>query len=245
MLEIGAGGGSLARVDALGLLRVGPESAAAVPGPACYDRGGDRPTVTDADLVLGYLNPANFLGGAMRLVPALAEAALQTHVAEPLKTDLLSAARGVFELVNSHMATATRIHVVERNRDVRRYVLFAFGGAGPVHAYHVAQTLGIAEVVVPPGAGVGSAIGLIDAPLAVEVARSHVVRLERLDPGAGAARPGPGAPGCRSPSPLRARARLAAARLAPSSSRRSRRSFPARFTTGTRSSRGTREPARR
>src|SRR5581483_1160619 len=167
MIEIGAGGGSLAGVDALGLLEVGPESAGAAPGPACYDRGGDRPTVTDADLVLGYLDPASFLGGAMPLVPALAEAALQAHVAEPLKTDLVSAARGVFDLVNSHMATAMRLHAVERNRHVRGYVLLAFGGAGPVHAYHVARSLGIGEVVIPPRAGVASAIGLIEAPLAV------------------------------------------------------------------------------
>ncbi|HLZ10529.1 MAG TPA: hydantoinase/oxoprolinase family protein, partial [Chloroflexota bacterium] len=163
MIEIGAGGGSIARVDRFGLEKVGPESAGASPGPACYGRGGGLPTVTDADLVLGYLDPAYFLGGAMQLDRDAASAAIREYISEPLDLSIADAAWAIHRVVNENMASAARIHAVERGKDVRQYPIFAFGGAGPVHAFRVAEILAIDRVIVPFAAGVGSTFGFLAA----------------------------------------------------------------------------------
>jgi N-methylhydantoinase A/oxoprolinase/acetone carboxylase beta subunit len=173
MIEIGAGGGSIARIDELGLLKVGPQSAGADPGPACYGNGGTRPTVTDAALVLGYLDPANFLGGAMTLDRAAAEEAIATHVATPLGLTVEQAAWGIHQLVVESMAAAARIHIIERGRDPRRHALLAFGGAGPIHAAGVARLLKQQRIIYPPAAGVLSAIGFLVAPVSFEFSRSE------------------------------------------------------------------------
>jgi len=178
MIEIGAGGGSLARIDAMGLLKVGPESAGSEPGPACYGRGGTRPTVTDADLLLGYLSPDYFLGGEMRLDVAAAERAVAEHVARPLGITTHAAAIGIHDVVNENMAAATRMHVAEKGRDPRRYDLIAFGGAGPVHAWALARLLKLKRIICPFGAGVTSALGLLVAAPAIDFVRSYVTRLE-------------------------------------------------------------------
>jgi N-methylhydantoinase A len=178
MIEIGVGGGSLAHVDALGLLACGPESAGADPGPACYGAGGTRPTVTDADLVLGYLDAGFFLGGEMRLDADAARAAIREHVAEPLGLTVEAAAWGIHRLVDEDMASAARVHAAERGHDATGLPLFAFGGAGPVHAFGVAAALGARTVIVPAAAGVMSAIGVLAAPLATDGVRS---RLEPVD----------------------------------------------------------------
>ncbi len=184
MVEIGVGGGSLARVDSLGLLRVGPHSAGALPGPACYGRGGERPTVTDADLVLGYLDPDYFLGGSMRLDLDAARAAIERHVARPLGLTVEAAALGIHRTVNEGMANAARVHAVERGSDPTALPLFAFGGAGAVHAAGVAHRLGTALVIVPPLAGVMSTVGLLSAPLAFDFVRSRRLALHDADDGA-------------------------------------------------------------
>ncbi len=181
MIEIGAGGGSIARVDKLGLLKVGPDSAGAEPGPVCYDRGGEEPTVTDADLVLGYLSPDYFLGGKMRLNLEKAKGAIEDKIARPLKVDLLRAAWGIHQVVNENMANAARIHLVEKGRDPRDYNLIAFGGAGPVHAYRVAERLKLKTLVCPLAAGVTSAFGMLTAPLAFDFVQSYVTSLSELD----------------------------------------------------------------
>jgi N-methylhydantoinase A len=180
MIEIGAGGGSIARVDSLGLLKVGPDSAGAEPGPACYGRGGTLPTVTDADLLLGYLDPRFFLGGRMALDRAAAEAAVAPLAAQ-LGLDPLAAAWGIHQVVNENMAGAARIHAVERGVDPRGRAVFAFGGAGPVHAYRVAEILRAPELIVPLGAGVTSALGFLVAPLAFDYVRSYPAPLDQLD----------------------------------------------------------------
>jgi N-methylhydantoinase A/oxoprolinase/acetone carboxylase beta subunit len=180
MLEIGAGGGSIAWIDSLDLMRVGPRSAGADPGPACYGRGGTEPTVTDADLLLGYLNPEFFLGGAMSLDVAAAERAIGA-LGRRLGQDVVQTAWAIHQLVNEHMAAATRIHVIERARDPRRYAILAFGGGGPVHAAGVAKALEVQQVLCPPGAGVASAIGLLVAPPSMEVTRSYPVQLDLVD----------------------------------------------------------------
>lgn len=183
LIEIGAGGGSIARVDELGLLKVGPSSAGADPGPACYGLGGTEPTVTDADLVLGYLNPDNFLGGRMKLSVADAEAAIRRVLAEPLGMSVVEAAWGVHQVVNESMTAATRIHVAERGADVRRMRMISFGGAGPVHADAVARALKMRGTIIPSGAGVTSALGFLTAPTSFELARSVVgpLSVERFD----------------------------------------------------------------
>jgi N-methylhydantoinase A len=180
LIEIGAGGGSIAWVDSLGLLKVGPESAGAEPGPACYGRGGTEPTVTDADLILGYLDPSYFLGGRMRLDRAAAEAAVG-RLAERLGLSLVEAAWGIHEVVTENMAAAARVHAIERGKDIRKFPLFAFGGAGPVHVYRLAQKLGLKRFICPPGAGATSALGLLVAPLAFDFVRSYYGRLDGLD----------------------------------------------------------------
>ncbi len=180
LIEIGSGGGSIARVDSLGLLKVGPDSASAMPGPACYGRGGTQPTVTDADLVLGYLDPDHFLGGKMPLSLEKAKAAIAT-VAEPLGLTVTEAAWGIHQVVNEQMAGAARIHAIERGEDARTFPLFAFGGAGPVHAYGVASILRSPEVIVPFGAGVASTIGFLVAPISFDFVRTFVGKLDSLD----------------------------------------------------------------
>jgi N-methylhydantoinase A/oxoprolinase/acetone carboxylase beta subunit len=181
LIEIGAGGGSIARIDELGLLKVGPSSAGAVPGPACYAQGGALATVTDANLVLGYLNEHSFLGGEMALDRAAAEQAIQQGIADVLAMDMTAAAWGIHDIVNEAMAAALRMHVAERNRDPRRYSLFAFGGAGPAHAVAVARKVGIPEVVVPLGAGATSAFGLLIAAPVIDLASTYVVDATEID----------------------------------------------------------------
>ena len=181
MIEIGAGGGSIARVDELGLLRVGPDSAAANPGPACYGLGGKLPTVTDADLVLGYLDADFFLGGRMPLSRDRAAEAIRRHVAEPLRISPTRAAWGIHAVVNDNMARAARVHCLERGKDSRDYVLLAYGGAGPVHAAQVAAALGIRRVLYPQRAGVMSALGFLAAPVSFERMRAEVSLLADVD----------------------------------------------------------------
>jgi N-methylhydantoinase A len=171
LIEIGAGGGSIARVGAFGLPVVGPDSAAGVPGPACYGLGGLEPTVTDADLVLGYLDADHFLGGEMRLDAGAARAAL-AGMAETLGLAAEEAAAGVHRVVNENMASAARMHAIERGRDIRRCTLVATGGAGPVHAWGVARSLGIRTLVFPPLAGVASAFGMLTAARSFDFVRS-------------------------------------------------------------------------
>ena len=180
LVEIGAGGGSIARLDALGRIQVGPDSAGSVPGPACYGNGGTEPTVTDADTALGRLDPARFAGGALPLSPEKAKAALQA-LADALKTDAQGAAAGVAEIVDETMASAARVHAVENGKDTAERTLIAFGGAAPLHAARLARKLGMKKVVVPVGAGVGSAFGFLRAPIAYEVVRTRHVRLDMFD----------------------------------------------------------------
>ena len=177
LIEIGAGGGSIARVDELGLLKVGPHSAGADPGPACYGLGGDQPTVTDANVALGYLNPDFFLGGRMSLDVAAAKNALTEHVAEPLGLDTAEAAHGIYRVVNESMISATRVHVAERGADPRRLKLMAFGGAGPIHACAIARALKMPGFVCPAKAGVASALGFLTAPASFEFARTFMAKL--------------------------------------------------------------------
>ncbi len=181
LIEIGAGGGSIARIDELGLLSVGPDSAGADPGPACYGLGGSLPTVTDADLLLGYLNPDYFLGGKMQLFHQASRAAIDDHLVSRLGMDTVSVAAGICDVVNENMATAAGVYIAERGQDPRQFVMVATGGAGPVHAIEVAQKLGISKVIVPPSAGVASAGGLLVAPPRMDFARSLLTTSEDLD----------------------------------------------------------------
>lgn len=182
MIEIGAGGGSIAEVDERGLFKVGPESAGAEPGPACYGRGGTRPTLTDANLLLGCLDAGFFLGGQMQLDPSAAEQAMMEGVARPLKLSVDRAAWGVHETINEDVARAFRIHASEVGFDYRKCSMVAFGGSGPVHAMRIARKLRIPEVIFPAGAGVMSAIGMLVTPLSFETLRTHRLGLEELDP---------------------------------------------------------------
>jgi 5-oxoprolinase (ATP-hydrolysing)/N-methylhydantoinase A len=176
MIETGAGGGSIAAIDEVGLLRVGPRSAGADPGPACYGRGGADATVTDANLVLGYYDPAFFLGGRMALDRRAAVKAV-ARLGDEIGLSAVEAAWGIHQVVTESMAAAARIHVVEKGKDPRRYALVGFGGAGPAHAAGVARILGIREVIVPPASGAASCLGFLAAPLSFEHVRSHPVRL--------------------------------------------------------------------
>ena len=182
MIEIGAGGGSLARVDVLKRITVGPQSAGSEPGPACYGRGGTMPTVTDADLALGKIDPTRFAGGSIALSEDAAARALDEAVGVPLGLATGVAAYGVVEIVDENMANAARVHAVERGLAVRNHVLVAFGGAAPLHASRLAEKLAIDRIIVPADAGVGSAIGFLRAPAASEVVRSRYMRLDRFDP---------------------------------------------------------------
>ncbi len=177
MIEIGAGGGSIARVNALGLLTVGPDSAASQPGPACYGRGGTMPTVTDADVVLGYLNPDYFLGGTMKLDVEAARKAIFEHLADPLSISVEAAALGIYRVVNENMANAARVHILEKGLDPRHYSMIAFGGAGPVHAFNVARLVGSPKMLIPVGAGVASALGFLVSPVASEEMTSYVTKI--------------------------------------------------------------------
>ena len=181
LIEIGAGGGSIAHIDELGLLKVGPESAGAEPGPACYGQGGTEPTVTDADLVLGYLNPDYFLGGEMTLDLEAAKAAVQERIAAPLGLELTAAAWGIHNTVNENMASAARIHIAEKGYDPRSFTMLATGGAGPVHAFRVAQKMGLSRLICPPGAGVASSFGLLVAAPRMDFVHAYVSPLERID----------------------------------------------------------------
>ncbi|MBI2738026.1 MAG: hydantoinase/oxoprolinase family protein [Rhodospirillales bacterium] len=180
LVEIGAGGGSIARIDALGRIQVGPDSAGSVPGPASYGRGGAEPTVTDADTALGRLDPKRFAGGAIPLHRDKADAALQS-LAGPLNTNAQGAAAGIAEIVDETMASAARVHAVENGKDTADRTLIAFGGAAPLHAARLARKLGMKKVVVPVGAGVGSAFGFLRAPIAYEVVRTRHLRLDLFD----------------------------------------------------------------
>lgn len=180
LIEIGAGGGSIAQPSALGTLHVGPESAGAQPGPACYARGGTQPTVTDADLVLGYLNAEFFLGGTMRIDADAAKAVLG-GVADSLELDALRGAFGVHDVVNENMAGAARVAIAERGRVPREYALLATGGAGPVHAWNVGHKLGVRHVVCPPCAGAGSTIGMLMAPARIDRVASFAQTLHDAD----------------------------------------------------------------
>jgi N-methylhydantoinase A len=181
MVEIGAGGGSVAHLDSLGRIAVGPESAGADPGPACYNRGGAHPTVTDANLVLGRYDPQHFAGGSLTLDPSSAQQALAGHVGAALRLDTGMAALGVVEMVDENMANAARVHAIESGKGYEGRTLIAFGGGGPVHGTRIAEKIGVSRVLVPSGAGVGSAIGFLRAPIGFEVVRSFYQRLSRLD----------------------------------------------------------------
>jgi len=181
LVEIGAGGGSIARA-ALGVIAVGPESASSTPGPVCYGRGGTEPTVTDANLALGYLNPEYFAGGSMRLHLGGAVRAIEERVGRPLGLALEDAAWDIHTIVNTNMELATRVVSIERGRDPRALTLVAFGGSGPVHGCRLAQALGIPRVILPAAAGVTAAIGLLAAEVRFDVARTYVRRLDALDP---------------------------------------------------------------
>ncbi|MGD9033626.1 MAG: hydantoinase/oxoprolinase family protein [Desulfobacteraceae bacterium] len=181
LMEIGAGGGSIAKVSKMGTLRVGPESSGADPGPICYGRGGKEPGVTDADLLLGYLDENYFLGGEMKLDREGARRGIEEKIAKPLGVSLIQAVWGIHDLINETMAAAAKTHIAEKGGNPKVATLTAFGGAGPVHAYGLAKKLGAPRIVVPPNAGVGSALGFFTAPRAFDLVRSHKVTLEDAD----------------------------------------------------------------
>jgi N-methylhydantoinase A len=181
MVEIGAGGGSIARVDQMGRIAVGPDSAGSEPGPVSYGRGGTAPTVTDADLALGRIAAAEFSGGKMPLDAAAAGAAIERVVGERLALPLELAAVGISEMVDENMSNAARVHAIESGKDVRARTLIAFGGAAPLHAARVAEKLGIDRVLIPANAGVGSAVGFLRAPVAYEIVRTNLQRLGAFD----------------------------------------------------------------
>jgi len=181
LVEIGAGGGSIARVDAMGRVTVGPDSAGSDPGPACYSLGGTKPTVTDANIAIGRIDGDRFAGGKIKLDKSKAEAALREHVGTPLKLDQHWPAAAVTEIVDENMANAARVHAIERGKVIGRYTMVAFGGSAPLHAGRLAQKLGLGRVVIPRGAGVGSAIGFLRAPIAFEVVRSARVVIDLAD----------------------------------------------------------------
>ena len=181
MVEIGAGGGSIAHVDGMRQIRVGPKSAGSEPGPACYQRGGDRPTVTDANLVLGRLDPDNFAGGDIVLSTEQAKSALRTHIDEKLHIGPETSAIGICEVVDENMANAARVHAVESGRELSDFTMIAYGGGAPLHACRLCEKLSINELLIPPGAGVGSAIGFLRAPFGYEAVRGAFVRLSAFN----------------------------------------------------------------
>lgn len=181
MVEIGAGGGSIASLDLMRQIRVGPHSAGSEPGPACYQRGGDKPTVTDADLLLGRLDPHNFAGGSITLSTEQSAAAVKADVSGPLSLSELEGAFGIAEMVDENMSNAARVHTVESGKEIDKYTMITFGGAGPLHAARLCEKTGIQRFLVPPGAGVGSAIGFLRAPFGYESVRSANFRLGSFD----------------------------------------------------------------
>ena len=181
MIEIGAGGGSIARVDDMGRLQIGPESAGSYPGPACYQQGGQNATVTDADVVLGKIDAANFAGGTIRLAKSASVAAIECDVAGPLALDVISGAFGISEMVDENMTNASRVHAVESGRNIAEYAMIAFGGAAPLHAARICEKLNIKQCLIPRGAGVGSAIGFLQTPFSYESVVSNVMSLEQFD----------------------------------------------------------------
>ena len=182
LVEIGAGGGSIAWVDPGGILRVGPQSAGADPGPVCYGRGGTQPTVTDANLVLGRLNPSYFLGGEIALDPAAAQRAIEQHCAQPLGMDLVEAAHGIVEIANTAMVNALRLVSVQRGYDPRDFALVAFGGAGPAHANRLAALTEIPVAIIPQSPGTASALGLLVTDLKHDYATTLIQRLDQVAP---------------------------------------------------------------
>ena len=182
MVEVGAGGGSIARVDALNQITIGPDSAGADPGPAAYGRGGEQPTITDADIHLGRIDPGRFAGGQVPLSPDRAEAVLSADIGKKLDLSSQMAAYGVTEMVDETMANAARVHAVEQGKAASDYTLIAFGGAAPLHAGRLAEKLSVERIIVPTHAGVGSAVGFLRAPVAYEVVRSRNMRLRQYDP---------------------------------------------------------------
>ena len=181
MIEIGAGGGSIARLDPLGLIQVGPDSASSDPGPVCYGKGGTEPTVTDADLVLGYLDSESFLGGAMSLDRAAARSAIKTSLADPLGISAEEAAWGIHETVTGNMAQAAAVHAIEKGLNISRFSLVPIGGAGPVHACSMARKMGVEKLICPAGAGVASAIGMLGSPISFEIAKTNLARLDSVN----------------------------------------------------------------
>ncbi|GAA6202512.1 hydantoinase/oxoprolinase family protein [Aquicoccus sp. SU-CL01552] len=181
MVEIGAGGGSIASIDSLGRIQVGPRSAASEPGPACYGRGGTEPTVTDANLLLGRLDPDNFAGGAIPLYAEASDKAVAEKLSAHLGSGVSEAAFGVTEMVDENMANAARVHAVENGRDIEHFTMIGFGGGAPLHACRLCEKLGIRELIIPPGAGVGSAIGFLKAPFSYEATRGLFQRLDTFD----------------------------------------------------------------
>jgi N-methylhydantoinase A len=181
LMEIGAGGGSIARVSKMGTLQVGPDSASADPGPICYDQGGIHPCVTDADLLLGFLNPEYFLGGEMPLNLEKATQGVKERIADPLNVTPIKATWGIHDLINEMMAAAAKTHIAEKGGNPKLVTIVAFGGAGPVHAYGLAKKLGAPRLIIPPNAGVGSAMGFFTAPRAFDLVRSHKVPLDKAD----------------------------------------------------------------
>ncbi|MET1416479.1 hydantoinase/oxoprolinase family protein [Roseibium sp. HPY-6] len=181
MVEIGAGGGSIASIDTMGRIQVGPRSAASEPGPACYQRGGVEPTVTDSNLVLGRLDPDNFAGGEIPLSVDLAQQALSERIAEAQSIPVSDAAFGVTEMVDENMANAARVHTVENGRDIEHFTMIGFGGGAPLHACRLCEKLGIKALLIPPGAGVGSAIGFLRAPFSYEATRGLFQTLASFD----------------------------------------------------------------
>ena len=181
MIEIGAGGGSIASVDELSRLRIGPRSAGSDPGPACYGRGGNRPTVTDADAVAGYLDPDTFAEGRLRLDLTLARRAIERDIGARLGTGATDGADGISQMVDETMANAARMHAVEQGKNLEDCAMVAFGGNGPLHATRVAEKVGVREIIVPPNPGAGSAVGFLSAPVSFEVVRSHYVRVADFD----------------------------------------------------------------
>jgi len=182
LVEIGAGGGSIASVDAMMRISVGPRSAGSEPGPACYGRGGKQPTVTDADLLLGKIDPNRFAGGRIELDPRRAEATFRTEIGRVMGLQALEVAAGTALMVDETMANAARVHAAELGRELSDHTMIAFGGAAPLHAAHLAEKLGMARVIIPSGAGVGSAMGFLRAPLAYDVVVSRPMRLDTYDP---------------------------------------------------------------
>ena len=181
MIEIGAGGGSIASVDRLNRLMVGPKSAGSEPGPAAFDKGGVEATVTDSDVALGYIDPDSFAEGRLTIDTGKAEAALQHSVGQPLSLSALSAAEGVSQIVDEAMASAGRMHAVESGKDLGERVMIAFGGNGPLHATRVARRAGVKKILIPLDPGVGSAVGFLSAPVSFEIVRSRYSLLDQLD----------------------------------------------------------------